>query len=161
MAHIYSGILLSHKKEQIWISPSEEWSKSEGEKQTSYINAYIWNLEIWYWWTYVQGRNGDADTENRLVGTAGEGKGGTMERAALRHTHHHMQTDGQCGVTARCRELKPGAPWSPRGAEQRGRWASGSRGRGHTQYLWLIHADVWQKPTQYGRATILQFKINE
>ena len=72
---------------------------SEGEKQTSYINAYIWNLEIWYWWTYVQGRNGDADTENRLVGTAGEGEGGRMERAALRCTHHHMQTDGQWGVT--------------------------------------------------------------
>ena len=37
-------------------------------------------------WTYVQGRNRDADTENRLVGTAGEGEGGRMERAALRHT---------------------------------------------------------------------------
>ena len=25
-------------------------------------------------------------------------------------------------------------------------------------YLWLIHADVWQKPTQYCKAIILQFK---
>ena len=24
-------------------------------------------------------------------------------------------------------------------------------------YLWLIHVDVWQKPTQYCKATILQF----
>ena len=24
-------------------------------------------------------------------------------------------------------------------------------------YLWLIHADVWQKPTQYHKAIILQF----
>jgi len=23
-------------------------------------------------------------------------------------------------------------------------------------YLWLIHADVWQKPTQYRKAIILQ-----
>ena len=30
----------------------------------------------WYWWTYLQGRNRDADTENRLVGTAGEEEGG-------------------------------------------------------------------------------------
>ena len=42
-----------------------EWSKSE--KQTSYINAYTRNLERWYWRTYFQGSDGDADTENRLV----------------------------------------------------------------------------------------------
>ena len=29
------------------------------------------------------------------------------------------------------------------------------------QYLWLIHADGWQKPTQYYKAIILQLKINE
>ena len=28
-------------------------------------------------------------------------------------------------------------------------------------YLWLTHADVWQKPTQYYKAIILQFKINK
>ena len=28
-----------------------EWSKSEKEKQIPYANAYIWNLENWYWWT--------------------------------------------------------------------------------------------------------------
>ena len=27
-------------------------------------------------------------------------------------------------------------------------------------YLWLIHVDVWQKPIQYCKATILQLKIN-
>ena len=27
-------------------------------------------------------------------------------------------------------------------------------------YLWLIHADVWQKPTQYCKAIVLQLKIN-
>ena len=54
VVHIYNGILLSHKEEQIWISSSEvdeskaccpEWSKSEEEKQISYINTYIWNLK--------------------------------------------------------------------------------------------------------------------
>ena len=28
-------------------------------------------------------------------------------------------------------------------------------------YLWLIHADVWQKPTQHCRTLILQLKINQ
>ena len=50
--HIYSGI--SVKNGTIWVSCSEmdepracytEWSKSEREKQISYINAYIWNLK--------------------------------------------------------------------------------------------------------------------
>ena len=27
-------------------------------------------------------------------------------------------------------------------------------------YLWLIHVDVWQKPTQFCKAIILQLKIN-
>ena len=54
IAHIYSSILLSHKKEQIWVSSSKvdeptacytNWSKSEREKQISYINTHIWNLE--------------------------------------------------------------------------------------------------------------------
>ena len=27
-------------------------------------------------------------------------------------------------------------------------------------YLWLIHADVWQKPTQYYKEVNLQLKIN-
>ena len=28
-------------------------------------------------------------------------------------------------------------------------------------YLWLIHVDVWQKPSQYCKAIILQLKIKE
>ena len=28
-------------------------------------------------------------------------------------------------------------------------------------YLWLIHVAIWQKPTQYYKATTLQFKINK
>ena len=32
--------------------------------------------------------------------------------------------------------------------------------RGAYVYHWLIHADVWQKPTQYCKAIILQLKIS-
>ena len=28
-------------------------------------------------------------------------------------------------------------------------------------YLWMIHVDAWQKPTQYYKAIILQLKINK
>ena len=34
------------------------------------------------------------------------------------------------------------------------------RTEGAHVYLCLIHDDVWQKPTQYCKATILQLKIN-
>ena len=51
---------------------STEWSKSEREKQISYINAYMWNLEKWYRWTSLQGRNRDTDVENKCMGTRGE-----------------------------------------------------------------------------------------
>ena len=83
--HTYSGILLSHKKEHIWVSSNEvveprayytEWSKSEREKLISHTNAYIWTLERWYWWTYLQGNRGDTDTENRLADTVGEEESG-------------------------------------------------------------------------------------
>ena len=54
--HIHKGVLLSYKKECIWVSSNEvyetgayytEWSKSERETPIQYINAYIWNLERW------------------------------------------------------------------------------------------------------------------
>ena len=32
-----------------------------------YINTCMWNLKKWYWWTYLQSRNRDADGENRFV----------------------------------------------------------------------------------------------
>ena len=50
------------------------YTKSGREKQIAYIKAYIWDLEKWYWWTYLQGKNGDSDIENRLVDTVGEGE---------------------------------------------------------------------------------------
>ena len=41
-----------------------------------YINTYIFNVEKWYWWTYLQGKSREADIENRPVDTVGEGEGG-------------------------------------------------------------------------------------
>ena len=54
VAHIYNGILLSHKKE--WNNAicsnmdgprgyHTKWSKSERERQISYDITYMWNLK--------------------------------------------------------------------------------------------------------------------
>ena len=76
VVEIYNEILLSHKKEHIWVSSDEvdeprayytEWGKSEREKQISYSNTYIRNLEKWYQRIYLQGSNGETDIENKLI----------------------------------------------------------------------------------------------
>ena len=52
-----SGMLLSHREEHSWVIGRDvdgargchaERSKSERQKQISYINACMWNLEKWY-----------------------------------------------------------------------------------------------------------------
>ena len=87
VVHIYNGILLSHKKERNWAICRDvdgytdchtDWSKSEREKQVLYINTYMWNLEKWYRWTGLQGRNRDTDIENKSMDTKW-GKGGWDE----------------------------------------------------------------------------------
>ena len=44
-----------------------EQSKSETEKQTSYNAAYMWNLEKWYRWTYLQSWKRDTEVENKCM----------------------------------------------------------------------------------------------
>ena len=51
-----------------WMS-LEPVIQSEVSQEKKYINAHIRNLEKWYRWTYLQGRNGDADIEDRLADT--------------------------------------------------------------------------------------------
>ena len=54
VVYIHNGILLSYKKECIWVISNQldeteayytKWNKSERETPIQYINAYIWNLE--------------------------------------------------------------------------------------------------------------------
>ena len=47
------------------------------EKKNKYINTYVWNLGKWYRRTYLQGRNRDADIEDRCLDTVKEGEGET------------------------------------------------------------------------------------
>ena len=55
-----------------WETVIQSEVKSEREKQISYINAYIGNLEKWYRKTCLQGRNRDTDVENKCMDTKGE-----------------------------------------------------------------------------------------
>ena len=76
--------LLSYKKEHIWVSSNEvdeprayytQWSKSGREWQIVYINTYVWNLERWYWHSYMQGSKGDTDVKNWVLDSVREGEG--------------------------------------------------------------------------------------
>ena len=95
VGHIYNEMLPNYKKEHIWVSFNEvdepranytEWSKSERERQTSYINAYIWNLERWYQPSFMQGSKGNTDIKNKLLDTVGEGGGMIWENSIETYT---------------------------------------------------------------------------
>ena len=50
----------------------------------THVNPCIWNLEKWYWWTYLQGRNRDTDVESRLVDMLiGGGESGTNWESSI------------------------------------------------------------------------------
>ena len=85
--HIHNRILLSYKKECIWVFSNEvdetgayytEWSKSERETPIQYINTYIWNLEDRNDRPYMQDSKRDIDVKNWLLDYVGEGEGGMI-----------------------------------------------------------------------------------
>ena len=58
---------------------------SQKEKDISYINAYIWNLERQYWQSYLQGGEGDTD----ILDTVLEEKGGKIWENTLKRIYYH------------------------------------------------------------------------
>ena len=74
----------------------------------------------------MQGVNGDADSENRLVGTAGEGECGTNGvRSMETHTSPHVkQLVGVCCMTQRaetwCSVTTEGMGWARRELQEGG-----------------------------------------
>ena len=136
--HTHDGILLSHKKEGIWVSSDEvdeprayhtEWSASEIERWILYSNTYIPNLKKW-WRTYFQGSNGETDIESRLW--TGE-RGGEGEM----HGGSNMETyiTGSCCMA---QETQTGALYQSRGVGRGLKWDGGSKGRGYMYtYGWF------------------------
>ena len=87
-----------------------------------------------------------------------EGKGGTnwesnMETYTLPYVKRIASGNLLCDTGSSTHALR-----QPKRVGWGGRWQRGSRGRGTYVYLWLIHVDVWQKPAQYCKAIILQYK---
>ena len=105
------------------------WSEVR-EKQILYTNTYIWNLEKWYWWIYLQGSSGDADRE-QTYGHSGGRRGGNELREE--HWNIHItkcEIDSRWGFAVWHRELNVVlcnnvAAW---GVGCGGRWERGSRG---------------------------------
>ena len=94
----------------IWCQYSSlytEWSKSEREKQIFYTNAHIWNLEKWYWWNYLQGSNGDTDTENKHENGVEEREGGMYGETNVETYGMIYKIDSQCEFPVWLRKLKP------------------------------------------------------
>ena len=156
---MHNGILLSHKKEHIWVISNEvdeprayytEWIKSE--RQILYTNTYIWNLERWYWRIYLQSSNGETDTENRLMDT---GRREERVRWMDRVTWKLNMWNSQWEFPVCLRELKQGLCIKLGGGM--GKEIGGSFKREGTYVdLWLIHVEVWQKTTKSYKAIILQ-----
>ena len=101
-----------------------------------YINTRIWHLERWYWWTYLQGSNANADIREQTCGHSGGRRGGDKLREE--HGDIYMRASGNllCAKGAQLCDKGEG-------------WSGGFRKEGTYVCLWLIHADAWQKPTQY------------
>ena len=58
------------------------------------------------------------------------------------------------GICCMTQGTQTGALGQPRGVGGGGRF----KREGSCVYLWQIHVDVWQKPTRYCKAIILQLK---
>ena len=77
-----------------------------------------------------------------------------------------MKVKGESEVAESCLTLSDPMDCSPTGSSIHGiiqarvlEWGAIAFSTTYV-YLWLIHVDVWQKPTQYCKAIILQLKIN-
>ena len=98
MWYIYNGILFSDKKNEkmtfaaTWMDLEIILSEVSRQRQISYDRlyeeyiysniTYMWNLEKWYKWTYLQIRNRLIDIENKLMATKGEKRGGREKLGA-------------------------------------------------------------------------------
>ena len=144
VVHIHNGILLSHKKECIWVDFNEmdkprvyftEWSKSEREREILYSNTYMQNLEKWSWRIYLQGSDGETAIENRLMDTGrGEERVRCVERVPWKLALPYVKQIAK-GICRMAQETQIGALYQPRGVGWGERWEGISKGRGY-MYTW-------------------------
>ena len=90
-----------------------------------------------------------------------EDSGGRIGRDELREKHWNIYiTKFPVGICCMTEEPKPGTLKQTKGVGWGGRREGSSRGWAYV-YLWLIHVDIWQKPTQHCKAIVLLLKINK
>ena len=106
-----------------------------------YINAYIWNLEKRYWWTYFAGQQRRPDIGNRLVGSVGEGEG-EMNWKRSTETYILPYVKQPVGICYMMQGVPLGALWQPRGVGQGG-WEAGSSGRGHKYTICIPYTYIY------------------
>ena len=103
----------------MYLEPIIQSEASQKENNKYHILMHIWNLERWYWWTYLRGSNGDRDIENRLiawVGGLGVGEGRKerveqMERVARKHAAAAAKSLQSCLTL--CDPIDGSPPGSP------------------------------------------------
>ena len=99
----------------------------------------------------------ETQTQTRLVDTVGEGEGETNWGSSI-----ETYTSTCVKWVASGKSLYDLGSLNPVLSDSLGGdgmgWEVGERFRkeGTHVYLWLIHVDVWQKPTQYCQVTIVQ-----
>ena len=117
VVHTHNGILLSHRKEPIWVSSNEvdeprtyytERSESERERYISHSNAHMWNLEKWDWIIYLQGSNGETHREQTYGHTERRGEGETYEKNNMETYITICKIDIQWKFTVWLSKLKQG-----------------------------------------------------
>ena len=89
-----------------------------------------------------------------------EGEGGVYGKSNMKTYITICKMDSQWYFAVCLRELKWGSVTTQRVEMRREVGGMFKRERTYV-YLWLIHVEVWQKPTQYCKAIILRLNINK
>jgi len=104
-------------------------------------NAYIQNLEKWYWRIYLQGNNGETDIESRLTDMGRGEKRDLYGKSNVETYISICKIDSQQEFAVGLRKLKQGLCINLKGWD--GREMGGRFKRvGIYVYLWLIHVEV-------------------
>ena len=142
-----------------WMNPEPviQSKVSQKEKKKYCILMYIYGTQKdGTDENYLQRISGDTDTENRLMDTVRASVGQEKGEGGM-HGESNMETYATHGKQTVNGNLLYDTGNSDWGSVTRGVGGRFKR-EGTDVYLWLIYADVWQKPTQYCKTIILQFK---
>ena len=70
VVHIYSGVLLRHKKQWNAICSTLDGPRDcQRDKDKYHGNTHMWNLRKGYKWAYIQYKNRVRNVENKLTVT--------------------------------------------------------------------------------------------